>query len=79
MLIVVFRLTLARWCVVSCPCVVCQTTCLAEFLEYDGIHAATVTQPDASATWYTVDGLRLDAKPATPGVYVVNGQKVIIK
>lgn len=45
----------------------------------NGIHAATVTQPDASATWYTVDGLRLDAKPATPGVYVVNGQKVIIK
>lgn len=30
-------------------------------------------------TWYTVDGLRLDAKPTKPGVYVVNGQKVIIK
>ena len=35
---------------------------------------------DTSAeTWYTVDGLRLDAKPTKPGVYVVNGQKVIIK
>ena len=46
----------------------------------DGINAANVTLPAASAeTWYTVDGLRLDAKPTKPGVYVVNGQKVIVR
>ena len=39
----------------------------------------TVTNPDAPATWYTVDGIRLKAKPTTPGVYIENGQKVIIK
>lgn len=33
----------------------------------------------STETWYTVDGLRLDAKPTKPGVYVVNGQKVIVK
>ena len=39
-----------------------------------------VTMPHVSTeTWYTVDGLRLDAKPTKPGVYVVNGQKVIVK
>ncbi|MBO4825644.1 MAG: hypothetical protein J5506_00205 [Prevotella sp.] len=39
----------------------------------------TVTMPYATDSWYTVDGIHLDAKPTIPGVYVVNGQKVIIK
>lgn len=43
----------------------------------DGINAATF---DATAeTWYTIDGHRLDTKPTTPGVYIQNGQKVIVK
>lgn len=45
----------------------------------DGIDATYVTVPSTSATWYTVDGLRLDHKPTRPGVYIVNGQKVIVK
>ena len=39
----------------------------------------TVTEPVAPATWYTVDGIRLDAEPSQSGVYIKNGQKVIIK
>ena len=39
----------------------------------------TVTEPDVPATWYTVDGIRLDAKPTQPGVYIENGQKVIVR
>ena len=46
-------------------------------VDASGIH--TVTEPDAPAEWYTVDGIRLKAKPTTPGVYIENGQKVIIK
>jgi len=46
-------------------------------VDASGIH--TVTEPDVPATWYTVDGIRLKAKPTTPGVYIENGQKVIIK
>ena len=45
--------------------------------DASGIH--TVTEPDAPATWYTVDGIRLGAKPTKPGVYIKDGQKVIIK
>ena len=45
--------------------------------DASGIH--TVTEPGAPAMWYTVDGIRLDAQPTKPGVYIENGQKVIIK
>ena len=45
----------------------------------DGINATNITSPDASASWYTVNGQRLNDKPTRPGVYVVDGQKVIIK
>ena len=34
---------------------------------------------EASATWYTIDGQRLQTKPTKPGVYIENGQKVTIK
>ena len=39
----------------------------------------TVAAPDASATWHTIDGRLLDAKPTKPGVYIENGQKVIVR
>ena len=32
-----------------------------------------------SEAWYTLDGKRLNAKPSTKGVYINNGNKVIIK
>jgi hypothetical protein len=35
--------------------------------------------PYTSDTWYTIDGIRLDAKPTKPGIYIINWQKVIIK
>ena len=46
-------------------------------VDTSGISA--IINPDAPATWYTLDGIRLKAKPTTPGIYVENGQKVIIK
>ena len=30
-------------------------------------------------TWYSLDGRRLEGKPATKGVYINNNNKVIIK
>ena len=39
----------------------------------------TVTMPYATDSWYTIDGIHLDARPTIPGVYIVNGQKVTIK
>ena len=29
--------------------------------------------------WYTLDGRKLDGKPAKKGLYIVNGKKVVIK
>ena len=29
--------------------------------------------------WYTLDGRKLDGKPTVKGLYIRNGQKIIIK
>ncbi len=29
--------------------------------------------------WYTLDGRKLDSKPTTKGMYIVNGKKTVIK
>ena len=29
--------------------------------------------------WYTLDGVRLDGKPSTKGIYINNGRKIVIK
>ena len=34
--------------------------------------------PDGDA-WYTIDGRRMEGKPATKGIYINNNSKVIIK
>ncbi len=45
--------------------------------DASGIH--TVTMPYTPDAWYTIDGIPLDAKPTKPGVYIENGQKVIVR
>jgi hypothetical protein len=39
----------------------------------------TVTMSHTPNAWYSVDGIRLNEKPTKPGIYIANGQKVIIK
>lgn len=34
---------------------------------------------EESSAWYTLNGLRLDKKPTTRGIYIHNGKKVVIK
>ena len=46
-------------------------------VDASGIH--TVTMPYTPDAWYTIDGIQLDAKPTKPGVYIENGQKVIVR
>ena len=36
-------------------------------------------QNNENGMWYTLQGLRLDKKPTTKGVYIHNGKKVVIK
>ena len=47
--------------------------------DANGINDAKITTSDTSNTRYTIDGIRLDTKPTKPGIYIMNGQKVIIK
>jgi hypothetical protein len=39
----------------------------------------SVKIPYTPDTRYTIDGYRLNTKPTKPGIYIINGQKVIIK
>ena len=41
----------------------------------DGIHEATAD----SDAWYTVDGQRLSGHPAKAGLYIHNGEKVLLR
>ena len=41
--------------------------------------SSPVLDTSPNNTWYTINGIRLDTKPTKPGIYIVNGQKVIIK
>ena len=34
---------------------------------------------DKADAWYTVNGVRLSAKPTTKGMYIKNGKKVVVK
>lgn len=29
-------------------------------------------------TWYTIDGRRLNGKPTSKGIYIINGRKIVI-
>ena len=60
--------------------------CAREFVvnfdgETTGIISTTdrTDRTDKADAWYTVNGVRLSAKPTTKGIYVKNGKKVVIK
>ncbi|MBR5635025.1 MAG: hypothetical protein IKW78_07620, partial [Prevotella sp.] len=51
-------------------------------LNFGGGEATGVNLIDAESTndsWYTIDGRKLNGKPTTKGIYVVNGKKVVVK
>ena len=41
--------------------------------------AASRGNATTDGTWYTLDGRKLDGKPTTKGIFIVNGRKVVIK
>ena len=43
-----------------------------------GIGVLTVDDME-NGSWYTVDGRKLQGKPTTKGLYIINGRKVVIK
>ena len=49
--------------------------------EETGIREVSNIKPQASksASWYTLDGRKLSGKPTQKGIYINNGQKMVIK
>ena len=47
--------------------------------ETTGIASMADGIDDMSDEWYTLDGRKLNGKPTTKGLYIVNGKKVMIK
>lgn len=55
-------------------------------LNFDGettsLNEALILKSEKFATaegWYTINGLRLNSKPTTKGIYIHNGKKIVIK
>lgn len=44
----------------------------------DSISDITSVESDDNTPWYTIDGRAFNTKPATKGIYIHNGQKIII-
>ena len=38
-----------------------------------------VVQGSWAHVWYTIDGRRVGGKPTQKGLYIINGEKVVIK
>ena len=49
--------------------------------EETGIGEISSSKPRTSvpASWYTLDGRKLNDKPTQKGIYIHNGQKIVIK
>ncbi len=45
----------------------------------EGISDITPSDDQVKETWYTLGGLKLGAKPTQKGVYILNGNKVVVK
>ena len=53
---------------------------LALFKKNNGIATGLrVITDDDNDTWFTLEGMKFDAKPKQPGVYIKNGRRIIIK
>ena len=49
------------------------------FDETTGINNAAVSAVDERSGYFTLDGRKLSGVPSKKGVYIVNGQKIVIK
>ena len=53
---------------------------LAGQAEYTGIARLSSDETaNSKPSWFSIDGRRLTGRPATKGVYLFNGKKLVIK
>ena len=51
----------------------------SEATGIESVELRTENGEFATAAWYTLDGRKLNAKPTTKGMYILNGRKVVVK
>lgn len=44
-----------------------------------GIEESIAASDETGASWFSLDGRKLNSKPTQKGIYVVNGRKVVVK
>lgn len=54
-------------------CLICGVSEAAVAIE------SIITVPDTDGAWYTITGVKLEGEPTTPGIYVQDGRKVVVK
>ena len=47
--------------------------------ESTGIDLVKDDMPQGDSHWYSLQGMRLNGTPTTPGIYIRNGRKVWVK
>jgi hypothetical protein len=45
----------------------------------DGIDTVLTDITPRGDHWYNLQGMRLDGSPSTPGIYIRNGRKVMVR
>ena len=48
-------------------------------IRNEELEMRNVNEEMRNDVWYTLDSRKLDGKPTKPGLYIVNGKKVVIK
>ena len=48
-------------------------------MEITEVREVTEVREDSDDSWYTINGVKLDGKPSTKGVYIHKGRKLIIE
>ncbi|MBO7580914.1 MAG: hypothetical protein J6T38_05270 [Bacteroidaceae bacterium] len=55
------------------------TATLKSDAELVDIQSIQPNDTDSAEQWYTLSGTKLEGKPTAPGIYIVNGRKVMVK
>jgi hypothetical protein len=51
-----------------------------KFADLTSVHSPEIANTESSdSKWYDMSGRRIDDVPTAPGLYIVNGRKVLVR